>query len=195
MNSKFSLLVAVALSAALLQGCAAVVVGGAATGVAVAHDRRTAGTIVDDESIEVKAMGALNADKDIRDQTHLNVTSYNNVVLMTGETSTRQQGLRAYQIVSGLDKVKKVHNETVVAAPSSFGSRSNDALLTSKVKTRMIATKGFDSTLVKIVSERGIVYLLGLVTRDEGNLAGEIARQTEGVQKVVKLFEYQDTGK
>lgn len=195
MNSKFSLLAAVALSAALLQGCAAVVVGGAAAGVAVAHDRRTAGTIVDDESIEVKAMGALNADKDIRDQTHLNVTSYNNVVLMTGETSTRQQGLRAYQIVSGLDKVKKVHNETVVAAPSSFGSRSNDALLTSKVKTRMIATKGFDASLVKVVSERGIVYLLGLVTQGEGKLAGEIARQTEGVQKVVKLFEYQDIGK
>lgn len=195
MNSTFSLLAAVALSAALLQGCAAVVVGGAATGVAVAHDRRTAGTIVDDETIEVKAMGALNADKEIRDQTHLNVTSYNNVVLMTGETPTQQLGQRAYKIVSGLDKVKKVHNETVVAAPSSFGSRSNDALLTSKVKARMIATKGFDSTLVKVVSERGTVYLLGLVTQAEGKLAGEIARQTEGVQKVVKLFEYQDTVK
>lgn len=192
MNSKFSLLAAVVLSAALLQGCAAVAVGGAATGVAVVHDRRTAGTIVDDESIEVKAMGALNADKEIRNQTHLNVTSYNNVVLMTGETPTQQLSQRAYKIVSGLDKVKKVHNETVVAAPTSFGSRSNDALLTSKVKTRMIATKGFDSTLVKVVSERGIVYLMGLVTRDEGNLAGEIARQTEGVQKVVKLFEYQE---
>ncbi|MBI3345171.1 MAG: BON domain-containing protein [Gammaproteobacteria bacterium] len=195
MNSTFSLLAAVALSAALLQGCAAVVVGGAATGIAVAHDRRTADTIVDDETIEVKAMGALNADKEIRDQTHLNVTSYNNVVLMTGETPTQQLGQRAYKIVSGLDKVKKVHNETVVAAPSSFGSRSNDALLTSKVKARMIATKGFDSTLVKVVSERGTVYLLGLVTQAEGKLAGEIARQTEGVQKVVKLFEYQDTVK
>ena len=191
MNSKFSLLAAAALTAALLQGCAAVVVGGAATGVAVVHDRRTAGTIVDDQTIEVKAMGALNANKEIRNQTHLNVTSYNNVVLMTGETPTGQLAQRAYKIVSDLDKVKKVHNETIVAAPSSFGSRSNDALLTSKVKTRMIATKGFDSTLVKVVSERGIVYLMGLVTRDEGNLAGEIARQTEGVQKVVKLFEYQ----
>lgn len=192
MNSKFSLLAAVALSAALLQGCAAVAVGGAATGVAVAHDRRTAGTIVDDESIEVKAAGALNADKEIRDQTHLNVTSYNNVVLMTGETPTQQVGQRAYQIVSGLDKVKKVHNETVVAAPSSFGSRSNDALLTSKVKTRMIATKGFDSTLVKVVSERGTVYLMGLVYRHEADLATAITRQTEGVQRVVKLFEYLD---
>lgn len=191
MNSKFSLLVAAALTAALLQGCAALVVGGAATGVAVAHDRRTAGAIVDDQTIEVKAMGALNADKDIRDQTHLNVTSYNNVVLMTGEAPTASLVQRAYKIVSGLDKVKKVHNEVIVAALSSFGSRSNDVLLTSKVKTRMIATKGFDATLVKVVSERGIVYLLGLVTQGEGKLAGEIARQTEGVQKVVKLFEYQ----
>lgn len=191
MNSKFALLVAMTLTAALVQGCAAVVVGGAATGVAVAHDRRTAGTIVDDETIEVKALGALNADKEIRDQTHLNVTSYNSVVLMTGETPTQQLGQRAYQIVSGLDKVKKVHNETVVAPPSSLGSRSNDALLTGKVKARMIATKGFDSTLVKVVSERGVVYLLGLVSQGEGSLAGEIARQTEGVQKVVKLFEYQ----
>jgi osmotically-inducible protein OsmY len=190
MNSKFSLLVAAALTAALLQGCAAVAVGGAATGVAVAHDRRTAGTIVDDETIEVKAAGALNADKEIRDQTHLNVTSYNNVVLMTGEAPTQQLGQRAYQIVSGLDKVKKVHNETVVAAPSSFGSRSSDALLTSKVKARMIATKGFDSTLVKVVSERGAVYLMGLVNRSEGDMATAITRQTEGVQRVVKLFEY-----
>ena len=192
MNSKFSLLVAAALTAAILQGCAALVVGGAATSVAVAHDRRTAGTIVDDETIEVKAAGALNADKDIRDQTHLNVTSYNNVVLMTGEAPTALLAQRANKIVSELDKVKKVHNETVVAALSSFGSRSNDVLLTSKVKARMIATKGFDATLVKVVSERGIVYLLGLVTQGEGKLAGEIARQTEGVQKVVKLFEYQD---
>lgn len=195
MHSKFSLLVAAALSAALLQGCAAVAVGGAATGVAVAHDRRTTGTIVDDESIEVKAASALNADKEIRDQTHLNVTSYNNSILMTGEVPTQQLGQRAYKIVSGLDKVKKVHNETTVAAPSSFGSRSNDTLITSKVKARMVATKGFDSTLVKVVTERGVVYLLGLVTQGEGKLAGEIARQTDGVQKVVKLFEYQDTEK
>ncbi len=192
MNSKLYVLAAATLTAALLQGCAAVVVGGAATGAAVAHDRRTTGTIVDDESIEVKAMGALNADVEIRAQTHLNVTSYNNVVLMTGETTTRQQSLRAQQIVSGLDKVRTVHNETVVATPSSFGSRSNDALLTSKVKARMIATKGFDASLVKVVTERGAVYLLGLVTQSEGNFAGEIARQTEGVQKVIKLFEYQN---
>ena len=192
MNSKLYVLAAATLTAALLQGCAAVVVGGAATGAAVVHDRRTTGTIVDDESIEVKAMGALNADAEIRAQTHLNVTSYNNVVLMTGEAPTALLAQRANKIVSELDKVKKVHNETVVAALSSFGSRSNDVLLTSKVKARMIATKGFDATLVKVVSERGIVYLLGLVTQGEGKLAGEIARQTEGVQKVVKLFEYQD---
>lgn len=195
MNSKFSLLAAATLTAVLLQGCAAVVVGGAATGVAVVHDRRTTGAIVDDQTIEVKAVGALNADKDIRDQTHLNVTSYNNVVLMTGEAPTAPLVQRAYKIVSELDKVKKVHNEMIVAAPTSFGSRSNDTLLTSKVKTRMIATKGFDASLVKVVSERGIVYLLGLVTQAEGKLAGEITRQTEGVQKVVKLFEYQDMGK
>ena len=190
MNTKFSLFVMLAFAVSLLQGCAAVVVGGAATGVAVAHDRRSAGTIVDDESIEVKAVGALNGDKQIRDQTHLNVTSYNNVVLMTGEAPSQQLIQRAYQIVSGFDKVKKVHNEVVVAALSSFGSRSNDALLTSKVKSLMIAEKGFDSSRVKVVTERGSVYLLGLVSKNEANIATEIARRTEGVQRVVKLFEY-----
>ncbi|MEO6697654.1 MAG: division/outer membrane stress-associated lipid-binding lipoprotein [Gammaproteobacteria bacterium] len=190
MNTKFSLFVILAVVVSLLQGCVAAVVGGAATGVAVAHDRRSAGTIMDDESIEVKAMATLNGDKQIRDQTHLNVTSYNNVVLMTGEAPSQQLIQRAYQIVSGLDKVKKVHNEVIVAAPSSFGSRSNDTLLTGKVKSLMIAEKGFDSSRVKVVTERGSVYLLGLVNKNEANIATEIARRTEGVQRVVKLFEY-----
>lgn len=190
MPSRFSLLAAVTLTAALLQGCAAVMVGGAATGVAVAHDRRTVGTIVDDKTIEVKAAGALNADKDIRDQTHISVTSYNGVVLMTGEAPTQQLIQRAHQIVSGLDKVRKIYNEVIVAAPSSLGSRSSDALLVGKVRARMIVTKGFDFTRVTVVSERGTVYLMGLVYRNEGDLATAITSQTDGVQRVVKLFEY-----
>ncbi len=181
------------LCLSVLPACAPVIVGGAATGVAVVHDRRTAGTVLEDQNIEWKASSALREDAEIREQAHINVTSFNNVVLLSGETPSEAMRQRAGDIVRSVAKVKRVHNELTVAAPSAIMSRSSDTLITAKVKTRMISIKdmeGFDFTRVKIVTENGTVFMMGLLSRQEADAATEAARQVSGVQRVVKLFEY-----
>jgi osmotically-inducible protein OsmY len=183
-----------ALAAALVgAGCApAVVATGAAAGAYVVHNRRSAGAVVDDQGIELKALDRISNDTSLAasGQSHINVTSYNGIALMTGEAASAELQQRAVRLVRGIDGVREVHNELVVAAPSSFGERSNDTLLTTKVKSRMVAEKGFDSTRVKVVTERGVVYLMGIVTEREAYVATELARTTSGVRKVVKVFEY-----
>ena len=190
----------------LLQGCAPLVVGTAATGASVAHDRRTTGTFVEDQSIELKAASALGSDPDLRGQTHLNVTSFNMVVLLSGEAPSEAQRQRAGDIVarSGeqpglaaarIDKVRRVHNEIQVAAPSSMMTRSSDTLITAKVKTSLFSIKefeNFDPTRVKVVTENGTVFLMGLLTRAEADATARSASGVGGVQRVVKLFEYLD---
>ena len=173
----------------LLSGCMAAAAGGAATGAVVASDRRTTGTFIEDQAIEIKAARALNSDTEIRDSTHLNVTSYNTVVLITGEAPSEELRGRAIDIVRHVDEVSKVYNEIVVAAPSSYMSRSSDTVITTKVKTKLFGQKGIDATKVKVVTERGIVYLLGLLDDQEADIATEAARSVGGVQKVVKLFQ------
>jgi osmotically-inducible protein OsmY len=181
-----------AMSASVLTGCVAVAVTGAVTGASVATDRRTAGTILDDETIELKAHKAFFEDKGLHDQAHLNVTSYNNVVLLTGEAPTRELRSHAVDIVRNIRKVKRVIDEVKVAAPSSFVSRSSDSLITSKVKTKLLAAKNISGINVKVVTEDGVVYLMGLVSKAEGNRAADVASRTGGVQRVVKLFQYTD---
>lgn len=176
----------------LLQACTPVVVGTAATGVVVAHDRRTTGTVIDDQGIEFKANQAFYEDKEIEDSSHVNVTSFNLVVLITGETPSEELKQRIGNIVAALPKVTHVYNELTISAPSSLISRSSDSLITSKVKTRLLTIKDFDGTRVKVVTEKGIVYLMGLVTQQESEIATNAARQVGGVQKVVKLFQYID---
>lgn len=175
-----------------LGGCAAVAVTGIAAGTSAVVDRRTTGTMVEDQAIELKAVSALSADKDLNAQAHLNVTSFNTVVLVTGETPTEALRNRAIDIVRNLTKVSHVHNEITVAAPSAMMSRSSDTVITSKVKTKLLADSSVQGVHVKVVTENGVVYLMGVVSRAEGERAGEIARQTGGVQRVVKLFEYTD---
>ena len=176
-----------------LSGCAAVAVGGAAaaTGTAVV-DRRTTGTLVEDQTIEVKAYKALNADAELNEQAHLNVTSYNTVVLLSGETPTDAMRQRAMQIVKGIDKVTHVYNELSIAAPSSLVSRSSDSYITTKVKTKLFADQRISGIQIKVNTEKGVVYLMGIVSKAEAEIATDIARQTGGVQKVVKLFQYND---
>lgn len=176
----------------LLQGCVAVAAGGAAAGAATAVDRRTAGTMVEDETIELKARKAIVGDKELNEQSHLNVTSYNTYLLLTGETPTEELRARAAALVANIPKVTQVYNEIAVAAPSSFMTRSSDTVITSKVKTRLVADERIDGLAVKVVTENGVVYLMGLVSRAEADLATEIARKTGGVQKVVRLFQYTD---
>jgi len=179
----------------LLQGCASAVVGGAATGVAAAHDRRTVGTFVDDEVIEVKATSRLFSDQEIFDNTHINITAYNNIVLLSGEAPTDALKSKAYSLITSIPKVRKIHNEIVIAAPSSLLTRSSDTWITAKVKTNLFQVKdtpGFDPTRVKIISENGTVFLMGIVTRAEADIVINATRTISGVQRVVKLFEYLD---
>jgi len=179
----------------LLSGCAAAVVGaaGAAGATAtVAHDRRTTGTFIEDQSIELKAVKSFFVDKEINDSSHINVTSYNTVVLITGETPSEDIRDRIVNIVRNIPKVTHVYDELTIAAPSSWTSRGSDTLITSKVKTRLLTLNNFDGTRIKVVTEKGVVYLMGLVTRAESDIATGEAQQSGGVQKIVKLFQYID---
>lgn len=181
--------------AILLQGCEAIIIGGAATGATTAHDRRTTGTFVEDQNIELKAGGALSKDKEISDTSHINVTSYNQVVLITGETPNDSLRTRAGNIVRNIEKVRRVQNELTIASPSSLSSRASDTWLTSKVKTSLLKVKGhegFDPTRVKVVTENGSVFLMGLLRRSEADSVIEVVRKVGGVQRVVKIFEYID---
>ena len=186
-----ALVLAAAALAAAVAGCVPVMIAGAAGGAAmVATDRRTAGAQVDDEAIELKIV--TRANELYGDRIHLNVTSFNGVVLLTGEVPDQGAWASLGNLAKSTEKVRVVHNELVVAPLSELGSRSNDTYITSKVKTRMIEAAKFPPNAVKVVTERGVVYLMGIVSRAEGQAAGDIAATTEGVQRVVKVFEYRD---
>ncbi len=175
----------------LVQGCAPLVVGGAAaTGVLIAKDRRTIGTITEDQGIEFKAAGRIS--ERFKDGLHVNVTSYNRMVLLTGEVPDAAAKEQVERIVRGIDNVRGVYNELAVAGVSSLTARANDSITTSKVKARFVDAQKFNPLHVKVVTENSVVYLLGLVKRQEASDATEVARTTSGVQKVVRVFEYLD---
>jgi osmotically-inducible protein OsmY len=191
----YQALIVTLITANLLNGCAPVVVGGAATGAAAIQDRRTVGSFIDDEGVELKARNAIIKDKDLNSQIHINITSYNGIVLLSGEAPTEELRARAESITRGIEKVRLIHNEMTIAAPSSMMTRSSDTLITSKVKTSLFGIKGlegFNPTRVKVVTENGTVYLMGMLFRNEATAVTERARQVGGVQRVVKLFEYLD---
>lgn len=180
------------LITSLLSGCAAVAVGGATTGVAVVHDRRSTGTVIDDQGIEFKALGFLYGVDKIRINTHINATSYNGMLLLTGEAPTEELRQDIASRASRIPNVVKVHNEIILAAPSSVVSRSSDGYITSKAKVALLNIsniKGFDPTRVKVVTENGVVYLLGLLKQHEVSPVTETIRRVGGVQRVVKLVE------
>jgi len=176
----------------LIQGCAPVIVGSAATGAAVANDKRTTGTFVEDEAIEIKIKKALLSDKSLNDITHINATSFNTNVLLTGEAATEAARQKVVAIAKRTQKVSHVFNEIIIAAPSALMARSSDTLLTANVKSRLLTDKSVDGTKIKVVTEAGIVYLMGITTRKQGNAAAMVASRASGVQKVVKLFQYLD---
>ena len=177
----------------LAQGCAPVVVAaGAGTAVVAAHDRRTVGVFVDDNAIELKIGSAFYEDADMRQNTHINVTSMNGIVLLSGEATTpalRDSALAQARAVAG---VRRIVNEIRIAAPSSIGDRSYDTWITTKVKSKLIETEHLDSTRVKVITENDAVFLLGMVTHKEAELATGAATTVSGVTRVVKLFEYLD---
>lgn len=175
------------LAGALLSGCAPVIVGGAVVTGLSAADRRTTGAQIEDERIEVRGAGRLR--EQLGERAHINVTSYNRQVLLTGEVPSEQDKQLAEQIVARVENVRSVFNELAVMGPSTLGQRSTDALVTGRVKANLIDARDLNASAFKVVTERGIVYLLGRVTPREADRATDIARRTNGVLKVVRLFE------
>lgn len=182
--------VAVLLAATTaLSGCAALILGGAVVGgsMLVASDRRSSGTQIDDQTIELKSNSRV---RDLLgDRGHVNVTSYNRLVLLTGEVPTDADRTNIEQAVSRIDNVKTVVNELTPMLATSLSQRSNDALVTSKVKATLVDAGDISSTAFKVLTERGTVYLMGRVTEREAERASDLARSISGVQKVVKVLE------
>jgi osmotically-inducible protein OsmY len=179
---------ALTLAAVQLAGCAPLLVGGAMVGgTMMVSDRRTAGTLVEDQAIELKANNRLK--EVIGDRSHVNVTSYNRTVLLTGEAATEADKTNIEQTVQKVDNVKSTVNELAVTIPSALSTRSNDALLTGKVKATFIDARDLQVNAFKVITERGVVYLMGRVTEREATRATDLARSVSGVQKVVRVFE------
>jgi osmotically-inducible protein OsmY len=181
---------AAAAAATLLAGCVPLVVAGAVGGTAlVATDRRSVGAQADDESIELKLTNAINGQ--YGETVHAIATSYNGIVLLSGEVPNQDIWASIGNLAKSTPKVRSVHNELAVGPNADLNVRSNDTFITSKVKTRFVeASKEFSATHVKVVTQRGIVYLMGIVTRGEGAAAARVASTTSGVVRVVTLFEY-----
>jgi osmotically-inducible protein OsmY len=179
-----------ALAPALcLPGCAPLLVGaGAASALSMSEDRRSSGAQLDDQSIEWRAASRIG--ERFGSKVHANVTSYNRAVLLTGEVPDERVRAELETLVRGVPSVQSITNELVVAEPTSLGSRTSDSFITSKIKTRFLDANKFNALQVKVVTEAGVVYLLGVVTQTEADDAVEIARTTGGVRKVVKMFEY-----
>ena len=178
----------IALACIAASGCVPLVVGAAVGGTAlVATDRRSVGAQADDEGIELKY--AQSRSNRFGDAVHVNVTSYNGVLLLTGEVPDAATKAALAELARTTDRVRHVHDETAVRPPTPMSERTNDTYITSKVKARFVEQNKFSATHVKVVTERGIVYLMGLVRPDEADAAAQVAASTSGVARVVKLFE------
>ena len=181
------LLLAASTLAATLAGCAPVVLGGVALSGIVAADRRTTGTQVEDESIELHAVNLLHGH--YGDRIHVNITSYNRQVLLTGEVPTAADRQRVQELVRGLENVRSVVNELGALPNTSLAQRSNDTFITGKVRASLVDAKDLTANAFKVVTERGVVYLLGRVTQREAQRAASLASGVTGVVKVVRVFE------
>lgn len=183
-------LILVCSSVLALSGCPAAVVGGAASVASIAADPRSSGTIVQDEGIEFRVANGIQGDPDLAKTAHVNVTSYNGVVLLTGETPTAELRERAHSYARGDDKVRLIHNEIAVAEPLPFSARNYDTWLTTKAKTKLLGMEELNAAAIKVVTSDTTVYLMGLVSRQHGQLAAKAISELEGVSRVVKAFEY-----
>ena len=191
MTSKFSSPVQVlALAASLvatLSGCVPLVVGGAAMSAMVVADRRTSGAQLEDEGIELR--GANRLRDTFVDRVHINITSYNRQVLLSGEVPTEAARQQAEDVISRVENVRTIVNELTVASTTTLVGRSTDTLITGKVKASFVDARDLYAGAIKVVTERSTVYLMGRVTQREADRASAIARQIEGVQRVVRIFE------
>jgi osmotically-inducible protein OsmY len=182
------LALSLAFAGAVLPGCVALIGAGGLAAYGALEDRRTTGTQIEDEGIEVRAANRI--DEALRERAHVNVTSFNRTVLLTGEAWDEATRAEVEKIAASVPNIRAITNEVQVAGVSSVASRANDSSLTAKVRGRMLNAREFNPLHVKVVSEAGVVYLMGIVTEREAEAVTEVARTTAGVRKVVKVFEY-----
>lgn len=187
MNSITKLTLSIAL-ATQLAACVPAVIGGAAVGGSMAADRRTSGIYLEDENIELKALKKM--ETNLGEYSHVSVTSYNRYVLLTGQVPDDAKKALAESLMKEVENVRNINNEITVSPKADISTRTNDTYLTSKIKTFFVTENRFNANNVKIVTEDGVVYLMGQVTKEEADAAVDIARNTAGVTKVVKVFEY-----
>lgn len=174
-----------------LSGCipAALVIG-ATVGGAVIYDKRSMRTIVQDKDAASRAISYINAAPTLKKNTHIIVAVFNHIMLLAGQTQTPEQRETAYQLASKVRNISRVYNEITIGKTTSLWRRSKDTWITTKIKSEMLTKKGLQSTQIKVVTENGVVYLLGVITHKQANLAADVARRVSGVSKVVKVFEY-----
>jgi len=185
---RLALVLLLATGLVSLTACVPLVVGGAvATGTMVATDRRTSGTVLEDNSIEVKANSRIASN--LGERVHVNVTSYNRQVLLTGEVPSEQDKQLAEKVVSGVENVRSIVNELAVMGNATLTQRASDTLVSSRVKANLVDAKDLISNAFKITTERGTVYAMGRVTQREANRATEVITRTDGVQRLVRIFE------
>ena len=177
------------ISLCLLQGCALAVIAGVGAGAASVNDRRTLGSQVDDQSIEVKAYGLVADNEALSNNTNIQVISLNGNVLVVGQAITASDKKKVETLIAGLQGVEKIHNQIRIAKLSTFGTQATDTWITTKVKTELLADERIDGTAIKVISEDSEVFLMGLVNASEANVAVEIARHINGVSRVYKAFE------
>lgn len=187
---KMLLTSALLVSFLLIQGCSDILSLTSTGPIEENLGYRSTGQVIDDELLETKALVNLDKADPGLAQSNINVTSFNGSVLLTGQVSSEQLRQLAASTVAKLRSTKRVHNEVTVSGKASMVARSNDGWLTTKLKSKMLASGKIQSDRIKVVTENGVVYLMGLVTRDEGKRAADAARETAGVQKVVIIFEY-----
>ena len=185
----FCVMLIVSASMLLLQGCFPLAATGIGAAALMVDDRRSTGVYIEDENIEWKARGRL---IDRFKDTHVNVTSFNLTVLVTGEVPSEQTKTEVADAIRAIPSVKNVVNELVIGGNTAYTARANDTLITTNVKTRFINNGKFSINHVKVVTESGTAFLMGIVTREEAEAATELARNTGGVSRVVKVFEYSE---
>lgn len=190
--AKSMSIIAILLGINLLYGCAPVVVGGAATGASVVHDRRSVGTALEDQNIEFKALHLKANVPELMQKANLSATSYNKVVLLTGQAETEQLRQRYVAMIRKIAEVRRVVDEIQIGPSASITEQGNDAYITSKVKIKLFDVKlpDFDPTRVKVVTDLGNVYLMGIVSQQEAAEVVQKVRYVSGVKRVVKIFEY-----
>jgi len=184
------LIITLLFSIPLLTGCVAAVATTAIVGTDMATDRRTTGSYIEDQTIELKSIKALSQNSQLNNSSSISVTSFNRVVLLVGQAPNEKLRSSASEIVRKIDNVRKVHNEIRISAPDSFLSSSSDVWITTKAKSLMLAEKDFASGHIKIITENGEIFLMGLVSRAEADKAITIVRQIDGVEHVIQAFEY-----